>query len=47
VTGTLGVLKAAAKEGPLDFGEAVAQLRRTNFHISQDLLDKLMQDDNR
>jgi predicted nucleic acid-binding protein len=47
VTGTLGVLKAAAKEGLLNFGEAVAQLRHTNFHISQDLLDKLLQDDNR
>jgi predicted nucleic acid-binding protein len=44
VTGTLSLLQAAAKERLLDFAEAVARLRRTNFHISQELLDKLIKD---
>jgi predicted nucleic acid-binding protein len=47
VTGTLGLLRAAAEEGLLDFSEAVAHLRRTNFHISQDLLDRLLRDEER
>ena len=39
--GTLGILQAAAKEGMLDFQEALDRLCRTNFHISQALLDRL------
>ena len=41
-TGTLGVLLAAAREGMLDFGEVLDKLRRTNFRISQTLIDKLL-----
>lgn len=41
-TGTLGVLLAAAREGMLDFGEALDKLRMTNFRISQTLIDKLL-----
>jgi predicted nucleic acid-binding protein len=44
-TGTLGVLLAAAREGMLDFGEALDKLRRTNFRISQTLIDKLLAED--
>ena len=40
-TGTLGVLRAAAKVGLLDLRSAVERLRRTNFHIAQEILDRL------
>ena len=39
--GTLGILHAAGKQGLLDFHSALDQLCRTNFHISQALLDRL------
>ncbi len=41
-TGTLGVLQAAAGQGLLDLERAVARLRHTSFHISQDILDRLI-----
>lgn len=41
-TGTLGVLLAAAREGLVDFGEALDKLRSTNFRISQTFIDKLL-----
>jgi predicted nucleic acid-binding protein len=40
--GTLGVLRAAGKQGLLDFKTAVDRLRNTNFHVSQDILDQLL-----
>jgi predicted nucleic acid-binding protein len=43
VTGTLGVLGAAHQAGLLDFETAVAQLRRTNFYISDTIVDGLRQ----
>jgi predicted nucleic acid-binding protein len=41
-TGTLGILQAGAKQGLLDLRMAVARLRQTSFHISQDILDELL-----
>src|SRR5262249_39764975 len=41
VTGTLGVLDLAAQSGLMDFGQAVEQLRQTNFRIPEALLDRL------
>jgi predicted nucleic acid-binding protein len=43
--GTLGVLRAASKRGLLDFKTAINALRRTNFHVSQELLDRLIADE--
>lgn len=42
VTGTLGVLKAGAEEGLLDLKSVVARLNQTNFHVAQDILDRLL-----
>ena len=41
VTGTLGVLGAAHRAGLLDFETALARLRRTNFYISDTIVDGL------
>lgn len=41
VTGTLGVLIAAPAAGLLDFEMALAQLRRTNFYVTDDIIDGL------
>jgi predicted nucleic acid-binding protein len=43
VTGTLGVLKAGAQEGLLDLKNAIARLSQTNFHVAQEILDRLIQ----
>jgi predicted nucleic acid-binding protein len=42
--GTLGVLRSAGKRGLLDLKDALARLRQTNFHISEELLDRLLED---
>jgi predicted nucleic acid-binding protein len=42
-TGTLGVLAAAAESGLLDLRSAVDRLRHTNFHIAQNILDRLIE----
>lgn len=41
LTGTLGVLAAAADLGLLDLKSALNRLRQTNFHIAQEILDRL------
>jgi predicted nucleic acid-binding protein len=41
VTGTLGVLAEAHRSGLLDFETALAQLRRTNFYVSADLVNRV------
>ncbi len=41
-TGTLGVLLAGAQEGMIDLKSSLARLQRTNFRISQTLIDKLL-----
>jgi predicted nucleic acid-binding protein len=43
-TGTIGVLRAAAREGLLDFKSAIDQLRQTTFYIAQDVLDQLLRE---
>lgn len=43
-TGTLGVLATGAERGLLDLKKAVDHLRQTTFHISQDILDRLLED---
>jgi len=43
VTGTLGVLGAAHEAGLLDFETALAELRRTNFYVADDIIDRLRQ----
>ncbi len=43
VAGTAGLLKAAAKLGLVDLKGAFPRLRLTNFHISQALLDRLLE----
>jgi predicted nucleic acid-binding protein len=40
-TGTLGVLAAGAEQGLVDLRSAVNRLRQTNFHIAQNVLDRL------
>lgn len=41
VIGTLGVLKTAEQNGHVDFKDAVARLRMTNFRVSRELLESL------
>jgi predicted nucleic acid-binding protein len=41
-TGTLGVLKSAARNGWIDLPESFARLRRTNFRVSEALLNELL-----
>lgn len=40
-TGTLGVLAVGAERGLLDLRSAVDRLRRTTFHVSEDVLNRL------
>ena len=42
-TGTLGVLQAGAKQGLLDLKIAAGRLRQTSFHVSQHILDRLIE----
>ena len=41
-TGTLGVLKSAAGQGWIDLAQVFARLRQTNFRISQEMLQQLL-----
>ena len=47
VTGTLGILELASRAGLVDFAQAVARLRRTNFRIPEAMLDGLLKRDAR
>ena len=42
VTGTVGVLRAAARAGAINLKDALNRLRTTNFHLSQKLYDQLI-----
>jgi predicted nucleic acid-binding protein len=42
ITGTLGVLRAAAKSGMVDIGAAIDRLRRTNFYLPPKLVAFLL-----
>jgi predicted nucleic acid-binding protein len=42
VTGTLGVLRLAARRGLVNLAEAFEQLKRTNFRYRQEVLDAIL-----
>jgi predicted nucleic acid-binding protein len=42
VTGTLGVLRLAARRGLVDLAVSFAQLKRTNFRYRQEIMDELL-----
>jgi predicted nucleic acid-binding protein len=42
VTGTVGVLREASRFGLLDLASAVRRLQQTNFHISPQLLQRIL-----
>ena len=45
VAGTLNILQSAAQRDMLDLPLAIAKLQQTNFHISQQILDRAIQED--
>jgi predicted nucleic acid-binding protein len=42
VTGTLGVLRLAARRGLVDLADSFARLKRTNFRYPQHIMDELL-----
>jgi predicted nucleic acid-binding protein len=42
VTGTLGIFDLGAERGHVDFAQAIAKLRHTNFRAPQSLLESLL-----
>ena len=42
VTGTLGILRLAAKDGLIDIAVALAKLKQTNFRYRQEMIDDLL-----
>src|SRR6266851_3999465 len=44
VRGTLGVLGLAARHGLTDFPTAIARLRATNFRVSEELVQSLLEE---
>src|SRR5664279_408214 len=42
ITGTLGLLTRSAQRGFLDLADALARLKRTNFHYRQELFDDIL-----
>ena len=44
ITGTIGVLDQAARRNLIDLRNAFDELQKTNFHISEDLIRKLLKD---
>ncbi|GAP99271.1 hypothetical protein NIES2104_58320 [Leptolyngbya sp. NIES-2104] len=47
VIGTLGILYRAGIAGLIDFPTAIAQLQQTSFHVSQTLVQQLLDQYNR
>lgn len=47
ITGTLGILYGAGIAKLIDFPSAIQQLQETSFHISQTLVDQLIEEYNR
>ena len=43
VTGTLGILELATRDGLVDFAQAVGLLQQTNFRSPEDLLTALLE----
>lgn len=44
IIGTIGVLDQAARRNLIDLRNAFDELQKTNFHISEDLIRKLLKD---
>ncbi|WP_216351235.1 DUF3368 domain-containing protein [Leptolyngbya sp. 'hensonii'] len=44
IIGTLGILYRAGITGLIDFPTAIAQLQQTSFHVSQTLVQQILQD---
>jgi len=44
ITGTIGVLDQAARRNLIDLKSAIDELQKTNFHISEDLIRKLLKE---
>ena len=42
VTGTLGILRLAARRGLVDLANSFARLKRTNFRYRQEIMDALL-----
>ena len=42
MTGTLGILRLAARLSLLDIAEAITKLKTTNFRYRQEMLDDLL-----
>lgn len=47
IIGSIGILERAAERGLLDLNEAFQRVRRTDFHVSNELLDQSMERHNR
>ena len=47
VTGTLGILGAAARRGLVDLADSFKRLKRTNFRYRQEILDELLAEHSR
>jgi predicted nucleic acid-binding protein len=45
ITGTVGVLDKAARAGLIDLKAVIDELQKTNFHIAEDLIRKLLKDE--
>ena len=45
ITGTIGILDKAAQTGLIDLRTVIRKLRKTNFHIAEDLIQKLMENE--
>lgn len=44
ITGTLGILDKAAREGLIDLETAIKKMQKTNFRIADDLVRKLIKE---
>ncbi len=44
VTGTMGLLTRAARQGILDLADAFEQLKRTNFRYRQEIMDAMLKE---
>ncbi len=42
ITGTLGILDRAAREGLIDLQAVIEKLQETSFHVADDLIQKLL-----
>ncbi len=47
ITGTIGILDKAASEGLIDLKSAVEKIQNTNFRISDDVVRKLIEENER